>query len=329
MRHLITQIDLIALRKRQADAFHKDGPLTLFEKVSAAIAEIADGEAVIGFGLNSKQILQFDKNGDVLFLKEETDVVGDDGESEVTAAKRLTQRFRGWNNSVRDVAVIGSIPCVAEVAGARYGAGLYVVAGRGDVGKTPFVHAFGALLGGNKGYYPIRFGEPMAGYNTDFDMFIEDVAAALVHDHVIVIDSLKDVMSVVEGTTATGGYSKGAFQLLSDIGAMAASRGSAVIVSVNPNSNDARLIDMMNEIARSNATALVVGDGANWDVFMRTGEGLPRLKHSLVSEYDELVMKFQSSTRAASHRTSINNVQSVVDYAEFEAVVRRLSKTAN
>lgn len=328
MIEILSNKSLIALRKQQSDAFHKDKPLTRFNNVTAMINALDDDEPVLGLGIQNDGTLVFGPRGSALRELRDTEDAGSDGVVAIEGKplKLLKQKYRGWAPVITNGLTPGCVPCVAEVDGVRYGAGLTIVAGRGDVGKTPFVHAYGSLLAGGNDYAVIRFGEPLSGYTTDFDSFVSDLAEAMITHSVIVIDSLKDVIASVGGNATTGGLSRGAFQLLSDLGSIAATRGCALVASINPTSNDDRIIELVNEAARSNATSLVVNKSDSvWDVVTRTGEGLLRVTHQLFSAYEDNVMTFNRGKVNPGQRTDIKAKQMVIKGDELESIVRRLT----
>lgn len=325
MIELLNRSSLIDLRAAQKKAFYVDVPGSWFDAMTSRIQGMDDSANVLGFGLDSNKVLAFNKNGDPIAIFEE-------GEAESGKNKLLYIKHRGWDNYVKNSVTPGCVPCVAEVNGARYGAGLAVIAGRGDVGKTPFVHAFGDYLAGDEKYATVRFGEPLSGYDSNFESFVRDIAEAMLKYRVIVLDSLKDVIASIGGNATTGGFSRGAFQLLSDLGSMATTRGCIIIAAVNPTSNDDKLVELLNEVSRSNATTLVVAEPAlsQWNIITRTGEGLLRVTHVLKSRYtDDLVMEFHSDSASSSRAKGTALKQTVISSSDLESIIRRLLPTSN
>nr|QYF49705.1 MAG: hypothetical protein 3 [Guangxi cystovirus 5]QYF49725.1 MAG: hypothetical protein 3 [Guangxi cystovirus 8] len=181
----------------------------------------------------------------------------------------------------------GAVPAAAILNGERYAAGMTIVTGGGNTGKTPFLHALAAELGGNRGYTVIRFGEPLSGYSSDIQSFLDELSIAVSHHKVIVIDSLKDIINSSTGAAAVGGLSRAAFSFLSDLGSIAATRGCMVLSAMNPSSGSDRVKDEVLEAVISNATTVILpendmGASVTWKVLSRTGEGLLR-KSWLVS----------------------------------------------
>lgn len=324
MIEILKRDTLVSLRAEQKKAFHTNTPGVWFEDFTQKIDKMADDDIVLGFGLDSDKVMAFNKNGDPIAIFDPNAVN--------QKQKNVFLKHRGWADVLRDSVTKGCVPCVAEVDNVRYGAGLAVIAGRGDVGKTPFVHAFGDHLAGDSGYAVVRFGEPLSGYDSNFESFVRDIAEAMLKHKIIVIDSLKDVIASIGGNATTGGFSRGAFQLLSDLGSMATTRGCMVMASVNPTSNDDKLVDLLNEVSRSNATTLVVADPAlnQWNVITRTGEGLQRVNNVLTSRYtDDLVMEFEKPNKAPKSGKLTQLTQTVVTSSDLESIIRRLLPTTN
>lgn len=312
---------LATLRQAQYDAFHKDTPGAAFQVASETLDGLSDDKPVIAMGLQYDKAVVYDRLGRALRKV----VVKESGDGESTELDKgvLIQGHRGW---LVDLGTIpGAVPCVAEVGGARYGAGLMIVAGKGDTGKTPLIHALGAHLTDDNGYGCIRFGEPLSGYTTDFDELVMDVAHGLLSERVLVIDSLKDVIGNAGGNATSSGIARGAWQLLSDLGALAASRGSLVIAALNPTSNDPKIVELVEEAVRSNSTSLVVPSAVagSWTVVSRTGEGLRRVSHEIHVEYVDNVAVVKSTASSSNGRKAGGTVQSVMDTSDMEAVLRR------
>lgn len=61
------------------------------------------------------------------------------------------------------------------------------------------------------------------------------------------------------------------------------------MASVNPTSNDSRIVELLYEAIRSNSTALVFPDSpvGKWKVVTRTGEGLVRQSHYITMTYGQ------------------------------------------
>nr|QYF49755.1 MAG: hypothetical protein 4 [Guangxi cystovirus 12] len=237
--------------------------------------------------------------------------------------------------------VSGSNPAVAVLNGSRYAAGLTVVTGQGNVGKTPLLHALASELHREKdGYHVVRFGEPLAGYSTDMTEFLDELALALINGEVIVLDSLKDIISSSSGNASVGGLSREAFSFLSDIGSIAATRGCLVLAAVNPSSKSERVLDETTEAIISNATSVIIPSSSTggaheiftWDVVSRTGEGQKRLTWDLSMRYGDysvveiITENAKKKKNVTSATTKTSGPDEAIDFADSElnAVIKRM-----
>lgn len=315
---LLNSVKLAAARLEQFVAFHESEPGERFDVVTKLISEFGDDQEILSLGVSEKHILVFNKDGSA-----KMEVENDDVDAKKPNKKQLA-RHRGWNPALLATLAAGCVPCVADIDGARYGAGLTILAGRGDVGKTPFIHAFGAMLAGNDDYACVRFGEPLSGYTSDIETFVADIAISMLTHRVIVVDSFKDLVSAAGGNATTGGVTRGVFQIMSDLGAMAADRGCVIIAAINPTSTEQKVIDMINEAGRSNATTIVTSDnGTDWQVVTRVGEGLQRVQHKLTSEYrKDRLMHFVIGSKGLRNSKE-TKVQTTISNEELESVLRR------
>lgn len=292
---LITKQQLHELRENQHRAHHDDKLLKagqwheLFTNVLSTTK--VDNTLTLRFGAYSCTV---DADGNPVKADDE------DGASQ-KRVKRKDSR-EGWNQVLltevkellgqKGVQFEGSIPVSSNFDEHQYPAGMVVVTGKGNTGKTPMMHGLAAELAPD-GYYCIRFGEPLAGYKSDMASFIDELAFALVNYKVIVIDSLKDVISAATGAASAGGMSRAAFKFMSDLGTMASSRGCTVLTSLNPSSASDRINDEVVEAIVSNATAVVLSTGQNaegfytWNFLTRTGEGQQRISWDLTMSYGE------------------------------------------
>lgn len=329
MIHLYDAKSFAKLRAAQYAAFHTDAPGSWFNHTSGILDAVEDGTPVLAIGVESGDAIVFDKNAQRIVAYKEKSVKAEDGSISMVQVENgfMKQGHRGWLVDLTGE-LVGCSPVVAEFDGHRYASGMVIVTGKGNSGKTPLVHALGEALGGKDKYATVRFGEPLSGYNTDFNVFVDDVARAMLQHRVIVIDSLKNVIGAAGGNTTSGGISRGAFDLLSDLGAMAASRGCVVIASLNPTSNDDKIVELVKEASRSNSTSLVISTDVEgeWQVLTRTGEGLQRLTHSLQTSYGEhSVLSIHTSKQRGGKPSSARAIQTVIKNDELESVLRRLT----
>lgn len=313
---------LIALREKQHKAFWSDAPGTAYNAFTEHLN--AHNGPAFGLSLDSGESVLYDGEGNrYKTMSTRKDKDGND----VNIYSDSFTTHRGWVELLRSKAVAGSTPCVAEIDGTRFGAGLFIVVGSGSVGKTPFAHALAALMVGDGEWGTARFGEPLAGYHSDFDELVDDIAYGVCNERVTVVDSFKNVIATAGGTTAAGGLSRGAFNLFSDLGALAATRGCAVIIAVNPSASDPKVLDLLIEATKSNSTTLITtADGFAFTAYSRTGEGLLRVTSDIFGEYSNNVMT-ASVTKGASKRSqSVKTIRqnSTITNDEMSAALARM-----
>lgn len=320
---MTSKASLIALRKEQYAAFYSATPGSEFDRVTGLIQSFDGEKPVLALSLDDDRSAAFTKDGERAYILEATGKLADDGTA-ATRKKVVELDHRGWCPEILGSVVPGAAPVAAEVNGMRFASGLTIVAGPGSVGKTPFLHALAGEM--DSDYATIRFGEPLAGYNSDFDELIRDLANALLDHRVVVVDSFKDVIAAAGGTTASGGLSRGAFKLFSDLGAAAATRGNIILVSVNPTASDSKVMDLLYEAARSNSTSLVTtSDGSTFTAYTRTGEGLMRIKNDIETYYDQNVMMIRSVGTAGVKRSTTTKLNTTVTHNELEAALSRMN----
>lgn len=333
---------LTKLRKQQYDAYHKDEPGAWFGEVTAIIAalQVPREEGVLSINLANGSPVAFDANGNAVQLmkKEKRSVVALDAEgNEIRNVEEIevfdqyaTSSHRGWHQSILDRLVPGCVPCAGTVFGARIGAGIMVAVGRGDSAKTPFAHALGELVGAEEGYEVVRLGEPLSGYNTDLEEATSNIVKAVLTSRVIVIDSIKDILGNAGGNATSSGLSRGAFQFISDLGTIAASRGCLIIVPVNPSSSDPKIEQLMIEVSKSNATMVAIGDQQGWEILSRTGEGLIRTRTQIGYKFNDktLLMELHAGWSDQGKETKVKTtaLQTSISNDEFEQIVSRLSR---
>lgn len=318
---------LLELRAKQRDLFWNSAPGSAFTDFSGKLDRMSSGEAAFALSLDSGEAVVYDKDG----LRVRKSKVVKRGDTEETIYTDVLSNHRGWIADLNAAVVPGSTPCVADLDGVRFGAGLFIVVGAGSVGKTPFAHALASLMckSDSSDWATIRFGEPLAGYHSDFDELVDDVAVAVANHKVTVIDSFKNVIATAGGTTASGGLSRGAFNLFSDLGALAATRGCAVIIAVNPSASDAKVLDLLVEATKSNSTTLVTtNDGSNFTAYSRTGEGLLRVSSAISGEYKDDVMVARTTGDAAKRSSTgskpVRMQTTMTNQDEITAVLNRM-----
>nr|QYF49715.1 MAG: hypothetical protein 4 [Guangxi cystovirus 7]QYF49776.1 MAG: hypothetical protein 4 [Guangxi cystovirus 15] len=288
---IITKESLAQLRKKQWQIFHEQEPGTWFNDFSMALEAIAASKPSSTVSPLYPSLSFGNKKSDV-------GVTHSSDSDEGVDVDRIFYSG-GWDRDVVNAFFNanedhprGAIPAAAMLNGERYAAGMTIVTGGGNTGKTPFLHALAAELGGDDGYAVIRFGEPLSGYNSDIQGFLNELSIALSKHRIIVIDSLKDIINSSTGAAAVGGLSRAAFSLLSDLGSIAATRGCVLLSAMNPSSGTERVRDEVLEAVVSNATTVILptddmGDSVTWKVISRTGEGLERKEWTLSMSYGD------------------------------------------
>lgn len=288
---VITKESLAKLREQQWRIFHEQEPGTWFSDFSETLEEVSNLKADRSGDVSRYPSLSFgNKKSNVGVIQHEESEDGVDVDKIFYSG--------GWDRDVvsrffsEEERPKGAIPAAAVLNGERYAAGMTIVTGGGNTGKTPFLHALAAELGGDNGYAVVRFGEPLSGYNSDIQGFLNELSSALAWHRVIVIDSLKDIINSSTGAAAVGGLSRAAFSLLSDLGSIAATRGCILLSAMNPSSGTDRVKDEVLEAVVSNATTVILpendmGTSVTWKVISRTGEGLERREWSLSMSYGD------------------------------------------
>jgi len=222
------------------------------------------------------------------------------------------------------VAEPGSNVVVGRVGDFTVRAGCHVVVGRGGVGKTPLVHALASRLGT---YGFIRYGEPFAGYITDPVVLSRALIAGMGTQRVIVLDSIKDLLSSAGGAAMKSGLNRDILPQLSSLSIAAADLGCAVFVPVNPSSDDAEVTNLLVEAMRSNVTSVIYGgEQGAWNATTRTGEG--RVRETAVIKFtsDGGRQVLNGEVIAREVESAPLNVRVDVD---TDAGLRRVLRSAN
>lgn len=180
----------------------------------------------------------------------------------------------GLASSLSEIVVPGSAPMNKALGSIHIPCGICVIVAKGGAGKTPLAHHLAGA--GVDEYATIRVGEPFAGYTTNRRTVARDLGRALITHSDVVLDSIKDLMAE-GGAAMKGGIARAALNDLSAWATQAAALGSTIYIPLNP-SGDAQLVELMVEVARSNATMTISHrSGAEWEYSARTGEGLERV----------------------------------------------------
>jgi hypothetical protein len=208
----------------------------------------------------------------------------------------------------------------------RIPAGLCLLVGGAAAGKTPLAHALAGF--GDRDYHVVRYGEPLSGYITNEDDAAFHVAKALLSKHDVVLDSVKDVLSLMGGAAMKSGLSREVLPLFSRWATIAADIGVTLYVPVNPSSPDDEVISLLVEATKSNATMTIYSDGGDkWSFVARRGEGLQRESGALTARYlpDGTVEIRNGATSALSTKeySSTSFTGEDISDAAFSASLRR------
>lgn len=263
-----------------------------------------------------------DKTGQV--FKESHDVYGEDGETIIKPGTRSPD-FAGVHPSLR-TALPGSVPANKVVDGVIIPCGLVLIISGGGQGKTPLAHALASH--GVKDYEVVRAGEPLGGYESDRRAVADQLACALINGSDIVLDSVKDVLSV-GGSAMKSGISREVLVLFSTWAIAAVETGSTIYVPLNPSTNDPDVVALLIEAAKSNADMTVMASGeSEWMFEARRGEGLDRRTGSLSLGFDGDSVPFikkvnESGVIEKSMVSAISFISTTVSTESFDRSVRR------
>lgn len=170
----------------------------------------------------------------------------------------------------------GSVPTNAKMGDALVPAGFIPVIGVGNTGKTPLSHWLAQLVAGDDNYAAIRVDEPMSGYASTHEQTACDIVKAMLETRVAVVDSVKNVLSAGDSKTKSG-LSREAFVDISTWSSIACDTGTTIFAPLNPGSDSAEVLSLVEELAKSNATGIIYHKAGNeWGFLFRTGEGLDR-----------------------------------------------------
>lgn len=180
----------------------------------------------------------------------------------------------GLATPLSKVVIAGSAPMNKAIDTIHIPCGICVIVAKGGAGKTPLAHHLAGT--GVDEYATIRVGEPFAGYTTNRNTVARDLGRAMVTHSDIVLDSIKDLLAG-GGSAMKGGIARDALTDLSAWAIQAAALGTTIYVPLNP-SGDAELVELMTEVAKSNATMTISHLRADeWGYSSRTGEGMERV----------------------------------------------------
>jgi len=242
------------------------------------------------------------------------------------AAYKEALRRTGWNQRFESNLHAGCAPTNKMIGDVRVPAGLCLIVGGAAAGKTPLAHALAGF--GDQDYHIVRYGEPLAGYITNEDDAAFKVAQALLSGYDVVLDSVKDVLSLMGGAAMKSGLSREVLPLFSRWATLAADTGCTLYVPVNPSSPDDEVVQLLVEATKSNATMTVYSDGGDrWSYVARRGEGLQRESGSFTAKFAKDgtmdLMNGSSSAASAKEYTSSSVTSDAITDAAFAASLRR------
>lgn len=192
---------------------------------------------------------------------------------------------RGFIHPSLRGALPGAVWANKQVGPMTIPCGVVLILGGGGVGKTPLAHALAQA--DSASYGVVRIGEPLAGYTSDFRECARDLGRAMLTCSDIVLDSIKDLISMGSGASMKSGISRGAMASLSPWSSMACELGCTLYVPVNASTTDPEVMELLAEAARSNATMTIMHRGGDsWEYLCRQGEGLNRVAGKLKVSYD-------------------------------------------
>lgn len=226
-----------------------------------------------------------DEAGEVMHA---SPVVHDEEGNEIQSGLSLDE-LKAYPTGVRSPGCCrGAVPANKTVDGVVIPCGAVLIIGAGGAGKTPLAHAL--AMAGREQFQLIAAGEPMAGYLSDEFSIASEFASSLVRGPDVVFDSVKDRLSE-GGNAMKSGLSRQALVALSQWSARACEMGVSVYIPVNPSVPDPEVVNLLVEASNSNATCTITLESHTdsksvWQVFRRSGEGLPRSRGRIEMIFD-------------------------------------------
>lgn len=234
------------------------------------------------------------------------------------------------------MAPAGELPIAVTHHGMDVPCGVILVTGPGDAGKSPFAYALADAIceGDEAGFGLLRYGEPFTGYGKSQARAGHELASLMVGHRAVVIDSVKDLLSDMEGAATKSGITRKAISMLSRLSIVASEVGCAVIIPVNPSSSDTAVGDLMAEVARSNVAMAAINEGDKWAMVTRTGEGRMRAKGVATLKFKDDIpsLSFQGVEASETQIESVLTVfESKVTPDDFDylTTARRLAARSN
>lgn len=238
---------------------------------------------------------------------------------------------------------IGAVPGNKKVGNFVMPTGVCLIVAPGGGGKTPIAHALAAYgKTDEQGYEVARIGEPLSGYITeDYPAGLE-VAACMMRNPDVVVDSIKDLLSM-GGNLMKSGLSRDVLRALTRWSVTAEATGNTLYTPMNPSSTDAEVYDLLKEASISNGVMTMYQiNSTKWGYSVRRGEGLPRETGTAFVEFKGPLptISFTKDSRT-SDGISIDEFRRIEEATAYivprsgeqasavNAVVRRLAHTNN
>lgn len=174
---------------------------------------------------------------------------------------------------------------VAHVCGIPIPAGLTIIFGGADEGKTPVLRFVGRAAAELVPTVDIRYGEPLPGYLRDTESLARAIIGAVAGGdgpRLITVDSFKNIVGRLGGNATKGGLSRELFPWFSDVSSYLAEAGVAMVTVLNVSSAQKAVIDEVIEGLTSNCTSTWRMEGGQIEWQARVGEGRRRNTGSAV-----------------------------------------------
>lgn len=235
-------------------------------------------------------------------LKDDSVRIGSD-EIEISVGYDQSKVFqRGYLHPKLETSHVGAAFSNKTVAGWTVPCGVVLILAGGGMGKTPLAHALAGAVAAHserndRQYAVVRIGEPLSGYSSGDVEAARDLSQAIVASSDVVLDSIKDLLSSAEGAAMKTGLSRGALTSISGWASLACDLGCTIYVPVNPSSDDPQVMELLYEVGKSNATAVLMKVSDNvWEYSSRRGEGLSRARGNVQITYDNDEVRIHNAT---------------------------------
>lgn len=230
----------------------------------------------------------------------------------------------------------GELPVARHLDGLDCPAGVVLVTGSGNSGKTPFAYALADAVCKDdpQGFGLLRYGEPFAGYLKTEQEAGSELAMLMAGHRAVVVDSVKDLLTDMSGQATESGIARKAISMMSRLSMLASEIGCCVIVPINPSSVKTTVKDLMNEVARSNVAMAAINDNDKWAMLSRTGEGRMRVEAAASLKFTDGLpsITFRGGGSAASEVANVVaafEAAAQPDSITFLSAARRIANREN